>query len=226
MKFETLEELVGQRRGYKYLNKNKTSPYKNFKYDFRKKRFETNDLDTRLSEDCGAGFNLATIPWILRDSENILDQIIVEFSIPQEATIIIPDGSSGKFRTNVIIKQKVFHITDIIPELKNIQEQLKTYKPINPITAKKLPPIKKIKKILAQVGAQVGDQVGAQVRDQVRAQVWAQVGITAYYAVKEFLNLNYEHPAFDLIKLGIFIVKVENKFKIFGDKGKYLGEFE
>jgi hypothetical protein len=124
MKFETLEELIEQRRGYKYLNKDKTSPYKNFKYDFRKKRFETNDLDTRLSEDCGAGFNLATIPWILKDSKNILDQIIVEFSIPPEATIIIPDGSSGKFRTNVIIKQKVFHITDIIPELKNFQEQL------------------------------------------------------------------------------------------------------
>jgi hypothetical protein len=84
--------------------------------------------------------------------------------------------------------------------------------------------------VWAQVWAQVRDQVWAQVGDQVRAQVrdqvWAQVGVIAYYAIKLFMNIPYEHPAFDLIRLGIMVIGVAGKYQVFGEKGKFLGEID
>jgi hypothetical protein len=293
MEFETLKELINKRKGYKYLDKDGTSPYQNFKYDGRKRIFKTDDLDEDTSKNCAAGFNLATLGWILADCSCIADKIIVEYSIPDEATIIVPKGSSGKFRTNIIKKEKTYHITDLVPEIKGILKRLEKYKPINPINAEKLPPKRQLKSILSkikkpargqirdqvgdqvrdqicdqfgnqiwdQVWAKIWDQVGSQVRDQIcdqfgnrveyqsgnqfgsqfgnqveyqsgnqfgsqfGNQVWDQVGITAYFAVKEFLNLDYDHPAFDLIRLGVFVIKVLDRFKVFGKNGKFLGEF-
>ena len=98
MKFETLEELVEQRKGYKYLNKDYTSPYQGFQYNKRKRIFKTDDLDEDPNEDCGAGFNLATLDWILGDSNQLLNQIIIEYSIPPEAKIIVPKKLSQKER--------------------------------------------------------------------------------------------------------------------------------
>jgi len=234
---ETLQELVEQRRGYKYLREDRTSPYQNHKYDLRKKIYKT-WLNKDLSLLCAEGWNLATLGWILQDT-NILDKIIVEFSIPPEATIIVPLSSNGKFRTDIICCKKIHKPENLFPKLKNIKKNLKKYKPINPVVAETLPSKKKIlnilKKIKAQVGvqvwAQVGDQVWAQVRDQVGAQVGdlvgAQVGdqvsIASHFAVKEFLNLDYDHPAFGLIRLGIIVVKIKNKYWVFGKNGKYLG---
>ena len=77
-----------------------------------------------------------------------------------------------------------------------------------------------------QVWAQVWDQVGDQVGDQVWDQVWDQVRVCAYHAIKEFFNLDYDHPAFNLIRLGIMVVRVKGIFKVFGKNGKYLGEFK
>jgi hypothetical protein len=48
--------------------------------------------------------------------------------------------------------------------------------------------------------------------------------VISYYAIKEFFNLEYEHPVFDLIRLGILVINIDNKFKIFGKNGKFLGE--
>ena len=286
MKFETIEELVEQRRGYKYLNKDRISPYQNYKYDLRR-RLVVDRLDEDINKDCGAGWNLATLDWILRDT-NVLNKIIVEFEIPPEGKIIVPIGSRGKFRTDIIKKKRIWNPEELFPQLKDISKRLANYKSINPITAEVLPPKEKILNIMAQVGAQVRDQVrnqvgaqvwaqvGAQVRDQVGAQVgdqvwaqvgdqvwdqvgaqvraqvgdqvwaqvraqvwaqvgdqvrdqvgnqvWAQVGAIAYFAIKLFLDLPYEHPVFDLIRLGVIVVNVNGKYKIFGKNGKYLGE--
>ena len=146
MKFETLEELVEQRRGYKYLNKDFTSPYKGFKYDKRKHIFKTDDLDEDLLNDCGSGFNLATLDWILNDSHNLLNQVIIEFEIPKEAKIIVPHNSNGKFRTNIIKKKKVYKLEYFLPQTKKINNKLKNYKPTNPITAEKCRQKIKLKK--------------------------------------------------------------------------------
>ncbi len=283
---ETLTELIEQRRGYKYLNKDRTSPYQHFKYNLRKKIFRA-DLDTDKNLECGKGINLATLEWILKDT-SVLDKIIVEFSIPPEANIIVPNGSSGKFRTDIVHRKKIHKPEDIFPEIRGLLKRLKKYKPVNPITATKIPDKKRLLKVLKKVGDQVGaqvgdqvwaqvwaqvgdqvgdqawdqvwaqvrekvgdqawaqvwaqvrekvgDQVGAQVRDQVRDQVWAQVGaqvrgqvraqvyIISYFAAKEFLSLGYDHPAFDLIRMGVVVVRINNKFKVFGKNGKHLGD--
>ena len=168
---ETLQELIDQRRGYKYLKADGASPYKGFVYDLKNKKQIKTNLDGNVNADCGEGWNLATLQWILNDT-NIMDKIIVEFSIPKKAQIIVPINSNGKFRTDIIKLKKVHAVGKLFPKIKEITDKLKTYKPINPITAEEMPPKTKIKKIMDQVRAQVRAQVGA----QVRAQVWDQVG--------------------------------------------------
>ena len=71
---------------------------------------------------------------------------------------------------------------------------------------------------------QVSPQTWAKARNYIWTQIWAQVGIIAYYAVKLFMNIKYEHPAFDLLRLGVVTVNMMDKVKVFGKNGKYLGE--
>ena len=264
----TLQELVAQRRGYKYLDKDGVSPYKHYKYDLKSRKDLFADLDTDVKKDCGAGWNLATVEWIA-DNCLKLDGVIAEFTIPTKAKIIVPKNSNGKFRTDIIRVRKVTPVESFFPFLKNLNSRLKEYRPKNPITGEIMPPIDKIKatmdQIRDQVGDQVGDQVwdqvGAQIRDQIRAQVGAQVGaqvwdqvldqvldqvwdqvgdqvldqvgdqvwdqvrVCAYKAIADFFGLDCDHPAFELVRMGIIVVEVREKFKVFGKAGKYLGEF-
>jgi|GEM_PF-6674763 hypothetical protein len=227
---ETLEELVKKRKGYKYLKKDRYSPYQNYKYNLKnKKEMVCLDLNTDVSEDCGAGWNLATLKWIANNCLK-LDGMILECTIPDEAKIDVPKNSDGKFRTNIIKIKKVHKIHELFPILKDFETRFKKYKTINPITAVKMPPVEKIKDILNQVGNkvwdQVRDQVGNQVWDQVGNKVWDQVRICSYMAIVDFLNLNYKHPTFDLIRLGIVVVNISGVFKVFGKNGKFLGEFD
>ena len=226
---ETVQELITQHKGYKYLNSNGISPYQNYAYDLKSRRIMMTELDTDPSHDCGSGWNLATLKWI---SDNCLkfDGIIVECSIPKTAQIILPDNSNGKFRTDKIKIKKLYTIESLFPFLKDIKTRLKDYKPTNPIMAETMPEPNKIKKIMAQVGdqvwaqvgAQVWAQVGAQVGDQVRDQVW----VCSYKTIADFFNIDYDHPAFELVRLGIMVVNILGKFKIFGKGGKYLGEVD
>ena len=240
---ETLEQLIKERRGYKFLNKDGTSPYKKYQYTLQnKKPITTPILNTNENESCGAGWNLATLKWIF-DNCLGLGGIIVEFTIPQEAQIIVPHNSDGKFRTDIVQIKKIYKIESVFPFLKNIKKRLDSYAFINPINAEIMPPENKIRELMAQLRAQlrdqvwdqvwaqlraqlraqVGDQVGDQLRAQVRDQLRDQVGIITYWAIKDFFNLDYNHPAFDVIRLGIIIIVVGSKFKVFGKNGKYLG---
>jgi len=228
MKNESIQELVDKRMGYKYLRLDNTSPYQNYNYVLRKKKvFPKASLNTNKDDCCGEGWNLATMQWILKNAD-LFNCKIVEFSIPSNAEIVVPYNTDGKFRTDLICYERQYMPVDLFPSLKNLKIRLKNYKPINPIVAAKMPPVRKLTTILtkvgAQVGAQVGDQVWAQVGAQVRAQVGAQVGIITYYAIKLFLNLEYDHPAFDLIRLGVVVLNVMGKYKAFGKNGKFLGE--
>jgi len=223
---ETLEQLVAERRGYKYLSKDGTSPYQSYKYSLKSKKNLITALDTNSDKQCAKGWNLATLKWIANNCLK-LDGVIAEFTIPPEAQIIVPTNLDGKFRTNIVKLKKIHRIDVLLPHLKDLQRRLNNYKPVNPFQAEEMPDPDKIKSIVrsigTQVGAQVRDQVGTQVRTQVRDQVWDQVGMIAYYAVKLFMQLDYEHPAFDLIRMGVMVIKVKNKLKVFGKNGKYLG---
>src|SRR5271157_4791923 len=96
-KQETLEELVAQRKGYKYLSRDGISPYKQYKYNLKSKKKLVSVLDQDETHDCGAGWNLATLKWIA-DNCLKLEGVIVEYSIPPEAVIVVPKQSTGKFR--------------------------------------------------------------------------------------------------------------------------------
>lgn len=89
----------------------------------------------------------------------------------------------------------------------------------NPYQATKLPSLKDIAD--TGVRAQVGAQVGAQVWDQVRAQVWA----TSYFAVSVHFELGITNWFSKLLELGVMLIFVQGKIKVFGKKGKYLGEY-
>jgi len=169
--------------------------------------------------ECGKGFNLATLDWILSDCSFLLDAIIVEFCIPPEGKIIVPRNSTGKFRTDIIKYKKTHKPEDLFPQLKGLKKKLKGYKPINPIVATKLPPKGELRKILRRIKDFMWDSVRASVWDSMRAQIY----IISYFAVKEFLNLEYEHPVFVLIRMGVIVMEVNNKFMVFGKEGKYLG---
>ena len=141
-------------------------------------------------------------------------------------------------------------IAAISPVLSDWNKKIKTFRPskkTNPYQATKLPTLRTLKsaipvsvgdqvwaqvrdqvrdQVWAQVRAQVGDQVRAQVGDQVWDQVWAQVGATSYWAVKITLGLPIKHWFFDFLKLGVMIVFVNGKAKVFGKNGMYLGEYD
>lgn len=107
------------------------------------------------------------------------------------------------------------------PLLLTFQDKIEKFKKddiekYNPYQAEKMPSLTEIKKF-PQL-AQVGDQVG----DQVRDQVWA----TSYWGIKITLGLPIHHWFFDFLKLGVMIVFVKGKVKVFGKGGKYLGEYD
>jgi hypothetical protein len=283
---ETLEQLVADRRGYKYLSKTGVSPYQSYQYDLKsKKQMKSGGLDHDINNACGEGWNLATLKWIADNCMKI-DGVIAECSIPPKAVIVVPKESGGKFRTDIIKIKRVHDIECLFPALKDINKRLKAYKPINPIIATTMPDVVEIKKIMASVGASVrasvwdsvwgsvwgsvwdsvrdsvrasvnasvGASVGASVwapvlssvwgsvRASVRASVWdsvwgsvwdsvrASVGnysyLCGYLAIKEFFNLDYEHPVFDLIRMGVIVVKVRDKYMVFGKDGVHLGDID
>ena len=122
------------------------------------------------------------------------------------------------------------------PLLITFKEKIEKFKkqPIekyNPYQAKKLPNLKTIKKAMPkkvrdQVRDQVWDQVRDQVRDQVWDQIWDQVGAVSYWGIKVALSLPIKHWFFDWLKLGIMVIFVRGKAKVFGKKGMYLGEYD
>jgi hypothetical protein len=76
-----------------------------------------------------------------------------------------------------------------------------------------------------QVMNQVWDQVGNQVWNQVLNQVWDQMRITSYWAINIYFNLGITHWISKLLDLGIMVIFVQGKIKVFGKNGKYLGEY-
>jgi hypothetical protein len=88
------EKLVA----FKYLNKDYTSPYRNFKYEIGKKYEFNCNKDERII--CAEGGNIATLEWCLKETKNDIKNfiyIVCEFS---GKDVIIPHCSDGKFRVN------------------------------------------------------------------------------------------------------------------------------
>jgi hypothetical protein len=128
--------------------------------------------------------------------------------------------------------------------VENILKRLGMYIPENPITAEEMPPKEKIVEIMdkvwSEVGSEVGSEVWSEVGSEVGSEVWSKVGskvgskvwsevgryadICGYYAIKEFMELDYEHPVFELIRLGVVVVDILGKLHVYGKNGKFLGK--
>ena len=135
-----------------------------------------------------------------------------------------------------LIEPKFYNLAKKVnPLLVTFKDKIEKFKkqPIekfNPYQAEKLPSLSKIKRFIpklvrARVSNQVGNQVRNQVWDQVGIPVWNQVGATSYWGIKIALSLPIRHWFFDFLELGVMIVFVQGKVKVFGKKGKYLGEY-
>jgi len=83
-------------RYWKYLI-NGNSPYQNTRYEVGE-TYAEKDFDTDEQNQCGAGLNVATLMWCLRDSlfEDNIELIEVEFNASD--IVAIPYFTDGKFR--------------------------------------------------------------------------------------------------------------------------------
>ncbi len=83
-------------RYWKYLN-NGLSPYQNAKYEVGK-TYTEKDYDPDEQNPCGAGLNVATLMWCLRDCNSDSELIEVEFYAKD--IVAVPYFTDGKFRVS------------------------------------------------------------------------------------------------------------------------------
>ena len=88
----------GKVRAYKLVDKNGYGPYRN-EIQYRTGQTYEAEINPDENEQCGAGINLATLPWCMSEWRPGYRILIAEFSIKDPATdICIPVASDGKFR--------------------------------------------------------------------------------------------------------------------------------
>jgi len=101
---------------YKYLTKDMYSPVQSvgkIKYEVGKEYEEKVDKD-RL-EDCGAGLNIASLEWCLRETAgNIKDFKFIEVSFDPK-DLIVPYFSDGKFRVSKLKVERRLTQKDLKP---------------------------------------------------------------------------------------------------------------
>ena len=93
-----LLDQPGKVRAYKLVDKNGYGPYRN-EIQYRTGQTYEAEINPDENEQCGAGINLATLPWCMSEWRPGYRILIAEFSIKDPATdICIPVASDGKFR--------------------------------------------------------------------------------------------------------------------------------
>lgn len=92
-----LADQVGKVRAYKLVMENGEGPFNGgIKYE-KGKTVSVKDCDTDPANQCGAGINLATLPWCLANWSEGYRILVCEFS-PRDI-VAIPIGD-GKFRVS------------------------------------------------------------------------------------------------------------------------------
>ena len=85
---------------YKYLRKDMTSPYQGLKYEIGKiYKMDIKDCDENIFNNCGAGFNVATKEWCLKDSKHREGEWkFVQAAVHWKDVISVPLYTDGKIR--------------------------------------------------------------------------------------------------------------------------------
>ena len=106
-----LREQVGKIRAYKLVTKDLMSPIQSdnrIKYEIGSTVFAKANMDE--SEDCGAGINLATLPWCLNEHRDGYRILVCEFSAKDIAAI---PNADGKFRVHKAKVVKELDLTEM-----------------------------------------------------------------------------------------------------------------
>ena len=114
-------DQVGIIRAYKIVNaKNEGIYHGGLIYEIGKV-VEEKISDTNESRDCGAGINLATLDWCIKEWKEGYKILIVEFEVKDIACI--PIGSDGKFRVFrcKIIREKNLEELGLRPQKKELE---------------------------------------------------------------------------------------------------------
>jgi hypothetical protein len=91
-----LLDQPGAIRAYKLVNSNMEGPYNGgIVYEIGKS-FKVDDADTNDMDHCGAGINIATLDWCMKEWKEGYRILIVEFKAKDIAAI--PIATDGKFR--------------------------------------------------------------------------------------------------------------------------------
>ena len=118
-----LLDQPGKIRAYKLVNKESVGPSNGgITYEVGKK-YEVKDADTAPENECGAGINLATLDWCLKNWKDGYKILIAEFEAADIACI--PNGSDGKFRNFrcEIVGVKKLDYGRIFPKAKASEER-------------------------------------------------------------------------------------------------------
>ena len=93
-----LLDQPGKIRAYKLVNGNMEGPYQGgILYEIGKS-YQVDDANTDDTEHCGAGINIATLDWCMKEWKDGYHILIVEFTAADIACI--PIATDGKFRVH------------------------------------------------------------------------------------------------------------------------------
>jgi hypothetical protein len=87
----------GKLRAFKYLDDNNRSPYRDKIYEIGK-TYTCDKYDSDERHLCGAGLNIATLDWCLRNTYCDLTKTYIEIEFNAEDILAIPYNTDGKFR--------------------------------------------------------------------------------------------------------------------------------
>ena len=121
----SLLDQPGKIRAYKLVNADGVGPFKgSTKYEVGK-HYEVKDANTDPKDDCGAGINVATLPWCLKEWKPGYSILIIEHDAKEIAAI--PNYSDGKYRLHRcdVIGVKELDYDRIFPKAKTEAAQAK-----------------------------------------------------------------------------------------------------
>ena len=91
-----LKDMPGKIRAYKLVDEKMEGHCKGGLKYAKGKIVEVKDANTDTNEHCGAGVNLATLDWVMREWREGYRILVAEFTAKDIASI--PTGTDGKFR--------------------------------------------------------------------------------------------------------------------------------
>ena len=174
---------------YKVLNKDKTSPFKNFKYKLGKE-YHCPEIDMCKDNDCSNGLYATGLEGILYSNLSNGKQV---YECEVRGKEVVIDQFKQRFEYLKLIRK--VPLKELEPLLKKESKKLgydlyRALIPVNPLAFK---PSKPTKKDIANLKKwySVRDSVGYSVGDAVRDSVWAYIS-SLFPDIKEWKHIDHK----------------------------------